>query len=151
METMEPKAANQAATGAPGTIVLGEEIYLVSQPTKADFVTLRKRLAASFKATKTTPLASIAPELAGLSPDLQKLAIEAAVKLKDGQREPTAIALEELLMEPAGVAFWAWLSIRKNHPEVQLATLQAAITLENVDTVIAELVDAGGLRDADPN
>lgn len=151
MEPIDTQTANRLATGAPGTITLGEHVYIISQPTKADMVTLRKHLNAAYQANKSPVLAEIAPELAGLSPELQRMAIEAAVKLKDGNRVASPEALEALILEPANVAFWVWLLVRRNHPEAKLDTIRAAVTEENVDTVIAEMMDAGGLREIDPN
>lgn len=151
MDPIDTKTANRLATGAPGSLTLAGRVYLVTQPTRADFVTLRKHLLATWKPQQTSPLAAIAPELAALPLELQKVAVAEAVKLKDARKEPTAAEAEELLLSPPGVAFWAWLLVRKLQPEVTLAELQAAITLENVDQVIAELMTANGLEEANPN
>lgn len=151
MDPIETITANQLATGAPGTIKIGDQTYLVSQPSRADYMTLRKHLAGVLKRTKIAPLAAIAPELAGLPPEFQKMAIEAAVKIKESGREATNDNITELLMEPAGVAFWAWLLIRKNEPAVSLAEFEKAITVENVDAIAADLLAANGLSEAVPN
>lgn len=150
-EPLDVQVANRLATAAPGSVTLAGETYLVGQPTKAEFITLRKELIRLWKASNSTPLTSIAPELQGLPPELQKIAVEAAVKLKAGNQEPDAAALQSMLFEPEAAAFWAWLLIRKNHPDVKLAAIKAAITRDTVDDVLASLLDANGLRDADPN
>lgn len=146
---LEPKTANQLATGAPGTIVLGGETYLVSQPTKQDFVTLRKHLAAMFRAKAESTYASMKADLVDMPPDIRAIAIAEIVK--SNKREPTDSELEDLLLEKDGVAFWAWVLIRKTQPAVKLKTIRDAIDDGNVDGMIAELLDAGGLKAASPN
>jgi hypothetical protein len=154
MEAIETKTANQLATGAPGSIELGGETYLVSQPTKGDFVTLNKELEKIWKAKnegrKSSVIADIAQDLKLLPPEFQKMAMDSAMEaVKD--RSPTKHELSSILFEREGVAFWAWLLIRKTQPSIKLATIRAGITDDNLDQICGQLLEANGLKEASPN
>ncbi len=136
---------NEAVTGAPGTIDLGGQTYLVAQPTDEDFATLRSHL----KAKLDSPLKAIADDLKYLAPADRAEAIKAAVALKTGGgAELTPQYVQEQLMQPPGAAFLAWLLVRRNHPDVKLDDVKAAVTGDNVLAVLADLKRASGMEAA---
>lgn len=149
MDTVETKTANRLATGAPGSVVIGDRTYLVAQPTKADFVTLGKELRRIKQSGDAKVIAEVAKEVKDLPPAIQKMAIDAAVKMSKSDPDPND--LQSVLFEPEAVAFWAWLLIRKGDPTVSLASLKAAIGPDNVDEICARLIEANGLKEASPN
>lgn len=149
---MDLRQANDLATGAPGTITLGEQVFLVAQPTDADFVTLRRHLRELFLQRARTPLKAIMEDLKGLPPGVQQEVLKAAVAQQaGGGSEPTSEALQQLLFEPDGCRFWVWLLARKHQPLLKLEELLPLITPETVDDTLAQLLRASGFKDMDPN
>lgn len=144
MDKVEQKTANQLATGAPGTISLGGEVYLVGQPTPADFVTLRKRLRELWKAEHQNTLAAVTQELAGIPKEYHGVILAEAVKAKPST-EPSNEALLALLMQEAGCRFWTWLLLRKHAPALTQTQVAELVTAGNVDQVLADLFEAGGM------
>lgn len=145
---MDQQQANDAATGAPGTVVVGEKIYLVSQPTDADFVTLRKHLRELFGRSAKSPLKAIMDDLKMLPLHLQAEAIKAAVQQQSGGgSEPTADAMQSILYTPEGCCFWLWLLARKNDRALDIQTVRASITEENVDDILAQIMRATASED----
>jgi hypothetical protein len=138
----ERDGENEAATGAPGTVELSGQTYLVGQPTDQDFATLRNHLRKSLQ----NPFQAIAEDLKYLPPEYRAVAIEAATKLKAGGGvELTEAYIRERLMEPAGAAFLTWLLIRKNHPDVTLEQLRTHFTEATTQDILAKLYEASGL------
>lgn len=153
MGPIDTKTANQLATGSPGSIQIGEQTYLLSQPLKGDFVTWRKHVTALWKKRNAKPITAVADQLKDLPPELQQMAVAEAVKLGAGNLEPDTQALLGMLTDPDAVAFFAWLLIRKNHPDVTLDALKELIGKhpEAIDTITADVLTAASLKAADPN
>jgi hypothetical protein len=115
---------NERVSGARNTVVIGGTTYLVKPPADQDFADLhlyiRKRLA--------SPIAMIAEDVKGLPPHLQKMAIEAAVAVATGGgAKLTEAFVDEQMRTPDVCSYLAWLLVSKNHPDVKLETLRAAI------------------------
>lgn len=151
IQPIETPAANRLAAGAPGTVTLGELVYLIAQPSDADMVTIWKHLTSVWKQRHNDPLGKIMAAVKGLPANVQEIAIREAVRLNDGNMEPDNAALTPLLLEPAGVAFAYWLLINKAGQAVPLAAVSACIDDANVDDYVATFMRAVSLRDAAPN
>lgn len=151
-----------AADGGPGTLTVAGRLFVVGQPTPADFVLLRKhvrRRSPVASAPPRTALAQAIEDTAGLPADLRKSILEAAVK-NGGATPPQAapldpeaekLAIVEALGEPDVCAFWLWALARKHEPGLALDAVTPLVTAANVDGVFADLLIASGMADADPN
>ncbi len=153
---LETKVANRLAKGGKGTIRIGDKLYLANPPTQADFQTLRKRLAVAWKEANKNPLSAVAAELKEMDPELRAIvqdgAISRAVDRKTGNAAAEAGDLAELLTQPKESAFWAWYLCRENHPELTLPEVEAAIADAGAaDRLLADLMLATGMKEADPN
>lgn len=144
MEPVDQQTANHLATGAPGTITLDGQVYLVGQPTKADFVTLSKRLREMWKRDNQNTLAQVTAELSGIPKEHHAAIIEAAVRAKPSI-EPDSAALSALLQHEEGLRFWTWLLLRKHDPVLTQARVAELVSADNVDQVLADLFEAGGM------
>lgn len=158
-EVLDTKTANKLATGAPGPIILDGQTYLVAQPKRGDYVTFQKLLAKLWKQKNANPVAAGAEALAALPEKLQQFmvangAVQAAMALPS-QQEPSKENLVAMSMEPEAVAFLTWILIRQNHPAVALEVITAAVkkaeAAGTLDDVIADVLQANGLLQADPN
>jgi hypothetical protein len=147
---LDTTTANREATGAPGTVTLAGQVYLIAQPTPANMVTIWKHLAASWKKRNADPIGAVAAKLKGLPSNVQEIAIREAVRLNAGNTEPDNAALTPLLLEAEGVAFAYWLLINKAGQKIELAKVQEAITEDNVDDYVAEFMHAVGLAAVSP-
>jgi hypothetical protein len=130
----------------PGSIVLDNKTYLVSKPTERDIFTIFTN--ANKMARKLfNPIKETMDSIEGLNiTDEQKLAILLqAHKVKSSGEIPLE-SISEYLMSPHGCQFYAWILIRKNHPEVTLEMLKKFITDENVIYIFAELDEASGVN-----
>jgi len=140
---------NEAAAGAPGTITLGGQTYLVSPATVATFLTVRKhlmKLAQQRQAEAVSPLAAIKKDLEGLSPADRAVAIQAAVAMAKPQSvEVTEDLCAEFLFSAEGCRFVAWLHLRQNHPELTQQRLAELIDEDNAADVYLQLDEATGM------
>jgi hypothetical protein len=148
---IEQAVANDLASGAPGTLELEGKTYLVAQPTKSDWIALKKHLAKIREKEQKSYLARIVEEVKGLDPEVQKVAIQAAVQVRKDDKEISSDALSSMILEPEGMRFWVWKLARKHHPELTLECVSKLITEENVNDVAAEMLGATSMRDVDPN
>jgi hypothetical protein len=136
---------NERAAGAPGPVTLGGRTYLASPPSDRHFGTLHNHLRRKLQ----TPFQAIADDLKGLPPHLQEAAVRAAVELKaGGGAAMTHQFVADQLQTPDGCAFFCWILIRDNHPDVELKTVRDAIP--DVEAAIRTLADlqaaTGGLE-----
>lgn len=140
---MEAQERNEAVAGAKGTIVLGDQTFLVDQITDRHMATLSAYLRKRLK----SPLDAILSSIKGLSPELQKVAVAEAVKLQaSGPPEVTKSFVEQQLLEPEPLSFLVWILIRGNHPEVRHD--QAFISMvekAGAESVLSDLYSAAGL------
>lgn len=148
---IESKTANQLATGAPGTISVGETTFLVGQPTDADFVTMRKHFVKVWKARNSAPLKAVAEAVKGLPPAVAAEAIKEAARLQAGNQEPSDDAIKGMIHDAECCAFWVWVLAKKHDAGLKLDVVQSLVTDETVDDVFAQLLVATGLKDANPN
>jgi hypothetical protein len=156
MEPMETTAANQAATGAPGAIRIGGNLYLAAQPTKADFVALQSVLAKVWKERNAKPLTAVAQELRDMPEELRALvqgaAVARAVDRGTGNAAAESGDLANLLTDPECAAWWAFHLCRKANPDLTLAEVKAACADPGqVNDLLADLLTATSMRAADPN
>lgn len=144
---MTQAEANQNAAAALGSIELGGRSFLVSQPTQQDTATLGKYLLGMAQ----NPLKAMAAELEGLPPELQKMAIDSAIKLKMSRanvpttEEESKGILMAMLFTPEGCRFMAWILLRKEHPDVTLEMLKGLIHDGNYFDVLTTLTDQSGM------
>lgn len=82
--------------------------------------------------------------------EVKEIVLTAAVK-NQPLTALSAEAVQDELGTPEGCAFLFWLLARKHHPGITPATFREHITEETVDVVLADLLDATGLADLDPN
>ncbi len=136
--------SDEALISAPAPIVLGGTTYLVAKPTEKDvfsvFFNARKQAARLYN-----PFREVTDALEGLPVSEQQRTelLLQAHRVKVSGEVPSE-ALTAYLTGPKGCAFYAWILIRKNHPEVTLETIQAAITDDNCVAVFADLDEASG-------
>jgi hypothetical protein len=155
MEPLDTKAANKAALGAPGTIRIGGNVYLASQPTKSDFGTLNKFLLDFHKKKSAKLLAEISKEVANLPADIKAAVMKEVAATAVGNSTPDANALGGLLLENEAIAFWTWHLCRKNHPELTLAEVTAAVNDPSnpafAGEMMADMLEATSMKDVVPN
>ena len=136
---------NQAISGAPGTIKLGDRTYLVAQPDHKDIAAIGAYLNKRAK----SPVQALQED-----PDFQRLpAAEREPKLDEAARRKFDQAMPydgksvlDALTSPDGVRFMAWLLIRKADPSVQYEEIEPLVTAENADLVHQKLSAASGLN-----
>lgn len=144
---MEKEQANEIATGAPGTVSLNGETYLVSQPTVATFMTVRQWIRKRLK----SPLEAVAPHIKHLPPELQAEVIKHAVSRQESGSELTDDRLQAEISTPEGTAFLLWLLARPHHPETTPKTFLPHLTEDNVFGILADLLTATRLEDLEGN
>lgn len=152
---MERTKINEEAIGAPGTVKIGPTTYLAAQMTKGDFITLLKHLRTSYRARVVSPMQAVAKHLDNLPEKYRDQAIKHAVdaqgRAKGETAEPELSELIPLMYEPEGAAVLAWISVRKNHPDVKLEDLACFIDADNVDELLAKLFLATGMDGLEKN
>ena len=141
---MSEDTTNEATVSAPGTINLSGKTWLVEKPTEKDvfavFMFAKKEAKRHYN-----PIRETLDALAGLtaSEDAKTAVILQAHRVQVSGEVPED-AISDVLMGPKGCAFYAWILIRKSHPEVTLEQLQTLITEDNSVIVFAELDEASG-------
>jgi hypothetical protein len=133
---------NERIAGAPGPVVIGGQTYLASPPSDQDMATLHN----FFRQKLKNPLAAIADDLDGLPAHLRDSAIRAAVELKAGGGvKMTEEFIGQEIQKPDGAAFFAWLLVRKNHPEIKLEVVRQGVSDEAAAVkLLGDLVQATG-------
>lgn len=144
MDEITQGEKNERVAGAPGPIQIGGVTYLATPPSDVEFGALHKYL----REKLADPIQSVAKSIAGLPMYLQKIAINAAVEIQTGGgAKLTDEFVGQQVTQPDGCAYLAWLLIRKQHPDVTLETIRAAIPdNETAMRVLGDLYDAAGLR-----
>lgn len=149
MADQEQQATNRAASGAPGVITLGGTDYYIAQPGRADFVTLSRKLRLLWKEQHPNPVKELTDELPLIPKEYHALLLKVAVEAKQSI-EPTNEALSALLSEVDGCRFWVRHLANKAVPgSLTAAQAKTLITEDTVDQVLVDLLEAGGLRDAE--
>lgn len=138
---MDAQESNELVTGGPGTLTIGDRVYLVGQPAESDMRTLKYHLRKQVK----SPLAAIKDELAGLDPLMRSEVIAAAVRMQSNPTELTPDMIVELLIDPKNAAFIVWLLSRKLDPTLKLESVIEVIDESNVLYVLDALYEASGL------
>ncbi len=137
----------EATSGAPGTITLGGQEWLVAQATDSDLMAVRKRLMKEAK----DPLGMYAellkhPHWRTLPKKVRdEIAKEAGQKAAAKEKVLTPEMATNLLMEPDGCRFFAWVLLRKMHPDLRLEQLTEWITEDNAPDVFAKLSRESGM------
>lgn len=134
---------------------IGERLFFIDLATRGLANNLHFRLmnqakeqqrqeAASRRQRKDpTALESIVDKLKGLPLELQKVAVQEAVRLDHAEPE---VDKALLMMQPANVAYLLWQVTRTHHSADSLADLQKLITEENAGHVLADVVRASNLQ-----
>lgn len=138
---MLQRDANELVTGGPGTLQIGGEVYLISQPTEADIRTLKHYL----RKRATTPLQAVRDELPNMDPVTRAETLRIAVEMQSRPRDLTPDTIVDLLLDPDNTTFLVWLLVRENHPDATQATIRASIDESNAVLVLADLYEASGL------
>lgn len=134
-------------TGAGGTLSLGGQTYLLKQLNLSDYAQiqawLRQRLPRPFQVVAEAlkdllPLKEMDPAAyEATRKELMLAAMEDAKKGDGVGADP--VMVEQALNSPDGMAYILWLCIRKEHPEVKLETIDAALKTENIGEVKKKL------------
>jgi hypothetical protein len=137
---------NEELVSAQGTIILGGKTYLVSRPTEKDIFAVFSN--AKKQAKKLyNPFKHVLDAIAGLEiPQETKNALLMQAGKVSSSGEIPEESISEYLTSPAGAAFFAFILIRKNHPEITLEEIQKHITEENHVVIFAELDEASGVN-----
>jgi len=144
---MTENEAAEIATGAPGALRLGETTWLVSQPTPADHLALRSFV----KARLPTPLEAIVKKIKTLPPEVQAVAVKAAVELEASGSELTADRVQEELATPEVCGWWLWMLCRREQPWAKPDDFRSQLTPDNVYAVLADLLTATAMRAVEKN
>ena len=143
---MDTTNSNESIISPPGTIDLGGKTYLVSKPMEKDVFAVAM-YAKKLAKRKYNPIRETLDALQGLTASEEaKTAVILQAHRVQSSGEVPADAISDELMGPKGCAFYAWILIRKNHPEVTLEQLQALITEDNAVVVFADLDEASGAK-----
>lgn len=142
---LEMPVANLLATGAPGTIQLGGETYLVAQPTEADMATIGMEARKLAKRRRDHKLMELYREFKDM----------AVVKDLLGSLLPPenddAANLQDAIMDPDGCRFAAFILLRRLQPDMTLAQLGTLIDESNATAVGMALLIESGLGKAAKN
>lgn len=135
---------SEAVVSEPGTINLGGTTYLVAKATDRDVFARVKNARKSVLKT-FNPIKEVLDSIKDLSvsEDQKTALLMQAHRIKASGEVPPDL-VSDYMQSPKGLAFYAWLLIRKNHPEVTLESIQALITEVNAEDVFAELDEASG-------
>ena len=168
MNPLEIEVANVLATGAPGAIDLGGRRLLVRAPSFSDAATLH-RYASQAKRDKErrereSAQASLFRSLkdAGADQETLRLAFDTALNSKPKAMSKEELATEAakaispdemnaLIMSPEGAALLVWMFTRETHADITFEWLRKEITEDNYLLVLAQVGNATGLEDANPN
>ena len=136
--------SDEALISAPGTITLGGKTYLVAKPSERDVFAIFHQARKEAKKAYN-PFREVNEALDGLEVPIESrtaLLLQAhRVKISG---EVPGDAATEWLTSPPGAAFYAWVLLRKQHPEVSLEAVRQTITDENCLDVFMELDEASG-------
>lgn len=135
---------SEGLVSAPGTIQLGGKLYLCAKPTERDvfsvFFYAKKEAKKLFN-----PFREVIDSLSDLpvTEDQKKELLLQAGRVKSSGEVPYD-AISNYLTSPSGAAFYAYVLLRKEQPEVKLEELRKLITEENVLDIFADLDEASG-------
>lgn len=144
---MDFQQATEAATGAPGVVRVGDQEWLVDQPTSADFLALRAFVRARLK----SPLSALVEKIRELPPELQAAAVKAAVELEASGSEVTADRVQMELSDPFVLGWWVWMLARKQQPGCVPEDFRTHLNGDNTHAILADLYHATRMESIDPN
>lgn len=131
-------ASNSGSTNAPGTVLIGERLLLVSDLTPGEYMTLYEECRRQCMMDLQTPLQSIMNDIKKLPPEFQEMALRAAVQQQaGGGSEPTREMVAARMNTVDGVRFHVWLMARKNHPGLRLEEIN--VDQSNLDRVQTDI------------
>jgi hypothetical protein len=139
----------EAVAGAPGTIALGDRVYLVAAASHADLMTVRRRLKKHVK----SPLAMYAdlvgdPRFRTLPKKVRDdLAREAGQLRMRGEVALSAEMVDDMLSQAEHCRFLAWILLRKLQPDLTLEALTPLIDEDAAPVVYAELIRESGMAE----
>ena len=129
-----------------GSIVLGDKTFLVSKPSERDVFTIFTN-AQKMAKKLFNPIKETMDSIDGLNiTEETKLAILLQAHRVKSSGEIPIDAISDYLTSPAGCQFYAWILIRKNHPDITLEFLKQHITEDNNIYVYADLDEASGVN-----
>ena len=127
--------------GAAAEIQLNGSVYRLSPLQLAEFAEFERWV-------DDEPIRRARRNLDGLSFELQSKMLEQAQhessSTAGASQRQARIATQMSSME--GVCYLIWLSLRRNHPELELATLAGLISLDNLPYIQQRLDDINGLN-----
>lgn len=137
---------NEELISPLGTIKLADKTLLVSKPTEKDIFSIfqnakkqSKRLYNPFKET-VDALAGL-----GISDEQMTAILLQSARVKNSGEVPIEV-ITDYLTSADGCAFYAFILIRKNHPDITLEELKKCINDDNCVMIYAELDEASGVN-----
>jgi hypothetical protein len=143
---MTPDERNEQAVGAPRAVTVRGRTFLIAKTRPADFLTVRNWVLKRVR--PKSPLAEVVKDLAGLSPDLQRIVVEKAAEKQLANGQPGQVDFNEALdalTSADGCRFLFWLHARPNHPDLRQEELVTLIDEDNAAEVFFELDEATGM------
>ena len=102
------------AAGSPVSIEIGGQTYIMEPLTLRDFGTLE----AEYLKNKPNPLKQVAEAKEFLNDEDFQVLLTQAYRDAMEVNKATSEEIAQWLDTPAGISFSAWISMRKNHPEL---------------------------------
>ena len=138
-----------ALTAAGWHETIDEVEYYMEPLTLKDWGTIEKHLLAG----RRDPIEVARENLEGLSPEEQRMLLEAALDRAIGAHGVAADELIAYTATPQGMAMMFWLSIRKRHPEIgedRAAELLGSLGKDELARLRADIEGRGGIPE-DPS
>lgn len=131
--------------GAAGEIQLNGSVYRLSPLRLSEFAEFERWV-------DDEPIRRARRNLDGLSFELQSKMLEQAQNesrnaARAAQRQDR---IAQQMASVEGVGYLIWLSLRQNHPELELDTLTGLISLDNLPYIQQRLDDVNGLNSPSP-
>lgn len=149
---VERSVINHLATGAGGSIRLGETDYPVGQPTDRDHAMLAAELPKIAGRQRQNRLFSLTRAMGSFAAAREFLDATDPPPVFDGEdKDQVARSLQRVILTADGCRYLAWLLIRKQQPAITLESLRPLITEDNASAVAIELMAECGMMAIGPN
>ncbi len=141
--------ANLLATGAPGSIILAGNKYIVAQPNDQDMGAIFVEAAKIAKRQRNNRLVELVKDFKDY--DLAKKVLDETMPVLQDEAQQGIQSINQALSDPEGVHWIAFILLRKSHPTITLAEIKTLIPAENASAVGVELLFESGMGKAAPN
>jgi soluble cytochrome b562 len=144
-DALNTKTANELASGAPGTITLGGQAYLVAQPGQNEMTTIALEARKIAKRKRNDKLLELFREFKDY-----ELAKKILADTMPGADDDAA-NIQDALTDVEGCQWIAFVLLKKLQPTITMADIRQLITADTAPVVGIELLLESGLGRAVPN